>query len=149
MPPIPRFLAAAAGGASLLFRQLFDAPTGTYTYLLVDGPTAEGILIDPVFEQHARDLSLIQELGIDLVASLDTHAHADHVTGSWLMHEATGCAIALAEAVRAENVTLPLADGQRVSFGGRHLTVRATPGHTEPAWAAGPRSAILCCTCRT
>ena len=124
-------LLAAAGGGALLFRQLFDAPTGTFTYLLADVPSGEGVLIDPVFEQHERDLSLIRELGIALVASIDTHAHADHVTGSWLMHEATGCAIALAAAARAENVTQPLQHGDRLSFGGRHLEVRSTPGHTD------------------
>jgi glyoxylase-like metal-dependent hydrolase (beta-lactamase superfamily II)/rhodanese-related sulfurtransferase len=124
-------LTAAAGGGGLLFRQLFDADTGTYTYLLADSACAEGVLIDPVYEQHPRDLSLIRELGIRLVASLDTHVHADHVTGSWLMQEATGCAIGLAAAVGAENVTLPLAHGDRVVFGSRHLKVRATPGHTD------------------
>jgi len=124
-------LTAAAGGAPLLFRQLFDADTGTYTYLLADTDRGEGVLIDPVYEQHGRDLSLIRELGIRLVACLDTHAHADHVTGSWLMREATGCAIGLAGAVGAENVTLPLAHGDRVAFGGRQLEVRATPGHTD------------------
>jgi sulfur dioxygenase len=127
----PLSLEAAAGGSKLLFRQLFDAETGTFTYLLVDGPSGQGVLIDPVFEQHSRDLSLIQELGLALVACLDTHAHADHVTGSWLMHQATGCAIGLAAAARADNVTLPLRHGDRVSFGSRHLDVRATPGHTD------------------
>jgi glyoxylase-like metal-dependent hydrolase (beta-lactamase superfamily II)/rhodanese-related sulfurtransferase len=73
----------------------------------------------------------VRELGIDLVACLDTHAHADHVTGSWRMHRATGCAIGLAAAAHAENVTRPLAHGDRVAFGGRHLEVRATPGHTN------------------
>ncbi|WP_216900736.1 MBL fold metallo-hydrolase [Synechococcus sp. CCY 9618] len=128
-PPFP--LAAAAGGAPLLFRQLFDAETGTFTYLLADVASGEGVLIDPVYEQHPRDLSLVRELGIDLVACLDTHAHADHVTGSWRMHRATGCAIGLAAAVRAQNVTLPLTHGDRVGFGSRHLEVRATPGHTD------------------
>ena len=125
------FLAAAAGGGSLLMRQLFDADTGTFTYLLVDVPSGKGVLIDSVFEQHARDLSLIRELGVELVASIDTHAHADHVTGSWLMHEATGCAIGLAAAARATNVTLPLQHGDHVIFGGRHLEERSTPGHTD------------------
>ena len=128
-PSLP--LAAAAGGGALLFRQLFDADTGTFTCLLADVPSRKGLLIDSVFEQHGRDLSLIRELGIDLVASIDTHAHADHVTGSWLMHEATGCAIGLAAVARAENVTLPLAHGDRVAFGGRSVEVRATPGHTD------------------
>jgi glyoxylase-like metal-dependent hydrolase (beta-lactamase superfamily II) len=124
-------LAAAAGGGSLLFRQLFDGDTGTFTYLLADVTSRKGVIIDTVYEQHGRDLALIRELGIELVASIDTHAHADHVTGSWLMHEATGCAIGLAAAARAENVTLPLRHGDRVAFGGRFLEVRATPGHTD------------------
>jgi glyoxylase-like metal-dependent hydrolase (beta-lactamase superfamily II)/rhodanese-related sulfurtransferase len=124
-------LAAAAGGSTLLFRQLFDAATGTFTYLLADVPSRQGVLIDPVFEQHSRDLSLIHELGLELVASIDTHAHADHVTGSWLMHEATGCAIGLAAAARAENVTRPLQHGDRVAFGSRFVEVRSTPGHTD------------------
>lgn len=124
-------LAAAAGGSPLLFRQLFDADTGTFTYLLADVASRKALLIDSVFEQHDRDLSLIRELGVELVASIDTHAHADHVTGSWLMHEATGCAIGLAACVGAENVTRPLSHGNRVLFGGRHLEVRASPGHTD------------------
>jgi sulfur dioxygenase len=129
--PASTLLATAAGAQPLLFRQLFDADTGTFTYLLADVASRRGVLIDPVFEQHARDLSLIRELGIELLATLDTHAHADHVTGSWLMHEATGCAIGLAAAVGAENVSLPLRHGDRVSFGSRHLEVRSTPGHTD------------------
>lgn len=124
-------LAAAAGGGSLLFRQLFDGDTGTFTYLLADVRSRQGLLIDAVFEQHDRDLALIRELDIDLVACLDTHAHADHVTGSWLMHAATGSAIGLAAAVGAEYVSLPLRHGDRVPFGERSLEVRATPGHTD------------------
>jgi len=124
-------LAEAAGHSSLLMRQLFDAATGTFTYLLADVISAKGVLIDSVFEQHGRDLSLIRELGIELVASIDTHAHADHVSGSWLMQQATGCAIGLAEAARAENVSLPLSHGDRVQFGCRFLGVRSTPGHTD------------------
>ncbi|MEB3331599.1 MAG: rhodanese-like domain-containing protein [Synechococcaceae cyanobacterium] len=127
----PTLLAAAAGGGALLLRQLFDADTGTYTYLIADVASSQGVLIDPVYEQHSRDRSLIRELGIALVASLDTHAHADHITGSWLMHRATGCAIGLAAVIGAENVSLPLRHGERVGFGGRHLQVRATPGHTD------------------
>jgi glyoxylase-like metal-dependent hydrolase (beta-lactamase superfamily II)/rhodanese-related sulfurtransferase len=127
----PVSLAAAAGGRSLLFRQLFDADTGTFTYLLADVVSRQGVLIDSVAEQHARDLALIQELGIELVASIDTHAHADHVTGSWLMHQVTGCAIGLAAAAHAQNVTMPLAHGDRVHFGARSVAVRSTPGHTD------------------
>ncbi|MCP9799683.1 MBL fold metallo-hydrolase [Synechococcus sp. RedBA-s] len=124
-------LAAAAGGNTLLFRQLFDADTGTFTYLIAEVTSGQALLVDSVFEQHDRDLALVQELGLQLVACLDTHAHADHVTGSWLMHAATGSSIALAAGVGAENVTLPLRQGDRVAFGGRALEVRATPGHTN------------------
>ena len=131
LSPATPLLLQAAAGAPLLLRQLFDAATGTFTYLLADVTSGEGVLIDPVFEQHARDLALVQELGIELMASIDTHAHADHVTGSWLMHEATGCAIGLAAAARAEHVTLPLHHGDRVRFGVRWLEVRSTPGHTD------------------
>lgn len=131
LTPATSLLRAAAGGAPLLLRQLFDATTGTFTYLIADADSGEGVLIDPVFEQHDRDLSLIRELGIQLVACLDTHVHADHVSGSWLMHQATGSAIALAAAAGAENVTLPLHHGDRVRFGARCLEVRSTPGHTD------------------
>ena len=123
-------LRAAAGAWGLLLRQCFDADTGTYTYLLADPASAEGVLIDPVFSQHGRDLALIRELGISLVATLDTHVHADHVSGAWLLQRATGCAIGLAERAGAENVTLPLVEGDRVCFGARYLEVLATPGHT-------------------
>jgi glyoxylase-like metal-dependent hydrolase (beta-lactamase superfamily II)/rhodanese-related sulfurtransferase len=124
-------LRAAAGASGLLLRQCFDADTGTYTYLLADPASGEGVLIDPVFSQHGRDLALIRELGIALVATLDTHVHADHVSGAWLLQRATGCAIGLAERAGAENVTLPLVEGDRVRFGGRQLAVLATPGHTD------------------
>ena len=124
-------LRAAAGASGLLLRQCFDADTGTYTYLLADPASGEGVLIDPVFSQHGRDLALIRELSIALVATLDTHVHADHVSGAWLLQRATGCAIGLAERAGAENVSLPLVEGDRVRFGGRQLAVLATPGHTD------------------
>ena len=103
----------AAGVGSLLFRQLQDADTGTFTYLLADPATAEAVLIDPVFERQHRDLALIRELGLQLVASLDTHVHADHVTASWCLHAASGCAIGLSAIAGADFVTRPLAHGDR------------------------------------
>lgn len=146
-------LLAAAGGASLLLRQLFDADTGTFTYLLADGGTGEGVLIDPVFEQHNHDLALIRELVIELVASLDTHAHADHVTGSWLMQQATGCAIGLAAAVRAENVTHPLAHGDRIPLAAgswKCAPPPATPMAASPLCSTTSRrpSPATPCWCR-
>jgi sulfur dioxygenase len=113
----------------MLFRQLFDQASSTFTYLLADA--GEAVLIDSVFEQHRRDAALIRELELTLRYTLDTHCHADHVTGAWLMREAFGSAIGLASTYRAQNVDLPLNDGDVVRFGKRALNVRATPGHTD------------------
>jgi sulfur dioxygenase len=115
----------------MLFRQLFDQVSSTYTYLLADEHTREAVLIDCVFEQHARDAALIRELALRLTATIDTHCHADHVTGAWLMREATGSRIALAGAYGAANVDQPLGHGDVVRFGAEALAVRATPGHTD------------------
>jgi sulfur dioxygenase len=115
----------------MLFRQLFDQTSSTYTYLLADERTREAVLIDPVFEQHARDAALIRELGLTLRHTLDTHCHADHVTGAWLMKMALGSTIALSRAYGAANVDVPLGHGDVIRFGGETLEVRATPGHTE------------------
>jgi len=113
----------------LVFRQLFDAASSTYTYLL--GDAGEAVLIDPVFENARRDAALLRELGLRLVATLDTHVHADHVTGAWLLKQRCGSRILLGEACGAANADRLLAHGDRVAFGARHLEVRATPGHTS------------------
>src|SRR3954464_11687969 len=95
----------------MTFRQLFDQVSSTYTYLLADEGTREAVLIDPVFEQHPRDAALIRELELRLLAVLDTHCHADHVTGAWLMKAAFGSRVGLAAVYGAENVDLALAHG--------------------------------------
>jgi glyoxylase-like metal-dependent hydrolase (beta-lactamase superfamily II)/rhodanese-related sulfurtransferase len=115
----------------MLFRQLFDQVSSTYTYLLADQRAREAVLIDCVFEQHARDAALLRELGLTLVYTLDTHCHADHVTGAWLMKAELGSRIALSAAYGAANVDLPLAHGSVIRFGGETLEARATPGHTS------------------
>jgi glyoxylase-like metal-dependent hydrolase (beta-lactamase superfamily II)/rhodanese-related sulfurtransferase len=112
----------------LIFRQLFDVASSTYTYLL--GDAGEAVIIDPVFENARRDAALVRELGLRLVATLDTHVHADHVTGAWLLKQRCGSAILLSRASTAANADRLLAHGDRVGFGTRHLEVRATPGHT-------------------
>ncbi len=115
----------------MIIRQLFDPASSTYTYLLADDATREAVLIDPVWEKHARDLSLLRELEVTLKTTVETHCHADHVTGAWLMKAAVGSAIAMSAAYGAENVDRPLCDGDVIPFGGRALEVRATPGHTS------------------
>ncbi|KQV87939.1 MBL fold metallo-hydrolase [Massilia sp. Root351] len=113
----------------MIFRQLFDPTSSTYTYLL--GDSGEAVLIDSVYEQVPRDLALLGELNLRLLASLDTHVHADHVTGAWRLHQRCGSSMAVAEAAGAALADRPLRHGDRIQFGSRHLTVRATPGHTN------------------
>ncbi len=115
----------------LIFRQLFDQQSSTYTYLLADSATREAVLIDPVFEQVRRDSALIEELGLRLLYTIDTHVHADHVTGAWLLKQRTGSRIAISAASGAEGADLYLNRGERCAFGARHLVVRSTPGHTS------------------
>ncbi|MBL8674843.1 MAG: MBL fold metallo-hydrolase [Rhodospirillales bacterium] len=114
----------------LVFRQLFDPQSSTYTYLLGDGDTRQAVIVDPVFEQARRDAALVEELGLKVVAIVETHVHADHVTGAWLLRRRLGGAIALAAASGAEGADRYLAHGDRIGFGRRFLEVRATPGHT-------------------
>jgi len=114
----------------LIFRQLFDPTSSTYSYLLADRRSRGAVLIDPVFEQARRDAALIQELDLKLVAALDTHVHADHVTAAWLFKTRCGSEIAIGAASGASGADRYLAHGDRVQFGNRYLEVRATPGHT-------------------
>src|SRR5512143_1495343 len=114
-----------------IFRQLFDPQSSTYSYLLRDRASGQAVLIDPVFEQAARDAALVRELGLTLAATLETHVHADHVTGAWLLKKRLGGRIAISAASGAEGADIRLADGDRVGFGGRHVVALATPGHTN------------------
>ncbi len=115
----------------LIFRQLFDPTSSTYTYLLGDNASGEALLIDPVFEHERRDLALLRELGLRLVATLDTHVHADHVTGAWLLKARSGSQILLSAAAGANGADRLLRHGDRVQFGARYVEARATPGHTS------------------
>lgn len=115
----------------LIFRQLFDPQSSTYTYLLGDADSGEGVLVDPVFEQAQRDAALINELGLKLVATLETHVHADHVTGGWMLKRQFGSDIVISKASGAQGADRYVVDGDEVAFGKRHLQIRSTPGHTD------------------
>jgi sulfur dioxygenase len=115
----------------MLLRQLFDYETWTYTYLLADEETGEAVLIDPVIDQVERDIKLVDELGLKLAYTLDTHAHADHITGSGLLRKRLGSKAVMSAAVGAEGIDIAVQDGDRLKFGSIELEVRATPGHTD------------------
>ncbi len=115
----------------LIFRQLFDPSSSTYTYLLADEKTRECVLIDPVFEQAMRDTALINELGLKLLATLETHVHADHVTSAWLLKQKLGSEIILSASSGAEGADRYVKTGDTVVFGDQTLEVRSTPGHTD------------------
>jgi sulfur dioxygenase len=114
----------------MIFRQLFDPLSSTYTYLLADPRARKAVLIDPVWDQFVRDSSLLRELGVELGHTLETHVHADHVTAAWLFKQKFGSGIVMSANAGATDVDLPVKDGDTIGFGDQSLHVRATPGHT-------------------
>ncbi|XP_068780339.1 persulfide dioxygenase ETHE1, mitochondrial [Struthio camelus] len=117
-------------GRRLLLRQLFEARSCTYTYLLADAASGDAVLIDPVLETVARDSRLLRELGLRLRYAVNTHCHADHVTGTGALRAALpGCRSVISQASGAR-ADLLLRDGDRLSFGAFALEARASPGHT-------------------
>lgn len=115
----------------MIFRQLFDSTSSTFTYLLADADSRQALLIDPVFGQVSRDLALLDELDLTLHLVVDTHAHADHITAAWLLKQKTGCQIASSATIGAQHVDIALSDGQTFGVQGVTLTAMATPGHTD------------------
>jgi sulfur dioxygenase len=115
----------------MLFRQLFDPETSTWTYLLADESTREAVLIDPVLEQVERDLTLLRELELTLRYAVDTHVHADHVTGAGTLRERTGAHTVLSERGGTGRPDVLVKQGDLVRFGAYALEVRETPGHTS------------------
>ncbi len=115
----------------MLFRQLFDLESSTYTYLLADETTREAVMIDPVIENVDRDLALLRELDLRLTHALDTHVHADHVTALGTLRDKTGCKTVLSERAGVGWADVFVKDGDRIRFGAHELEVRETPGHTS------------------
>ena len=112
-------------------RQLFDEDSSTYTYLLWDAQTHDGILIDPVDTQVERDIAVAQENGVNLLFGINTHAHADHITGTYLLKQKLSgfkSVIAGASGAIADILIKP---GDRITFGSRHVEAIPTPGHTD------------------
>lgn len=115
----------------MLFRQLFDKEPSTYTYLIADENTKAAILVDPVLEQVERDLQLIQELGLTLHYCLETHIHADHITGTGKLRQLTGCLGIVPENAPASCADKQIKDGEILELGSIVIQAIATPGHTD------------------
>jgi len=114
----------------MIFRQLFDPATSAFSYLIADPNTGAASLIDPVFGQVERDAALIAELDLKLLWTLETHVHADHVTGAWALKEKMSSKIAVAKASGALDADRYLIAGDTIDVGNFEILVRATPGHT-------------------
>jgi glyoxylase-like metal-dependent hydrolase (beta-lactamase superfamily II) len=115
----------------MLFRQLFDQESSTYTYLIADPITKEAILVDPVLEKVERDLKLLQELGFTLRYCLETHIHADHITGTGKLREVTNCLGIVPENAQAACANRYIKDGEILQVGSISVKAIATPGHTD------------------
>ncbi|XP_022107822.1 persulfide dioxygenase ETHE1, mitochondrial-like [Acanthaster planci] len=117
--------------SDLLFRQLFDYQSYTYTYLLADRQTKEAILIDPVLELVNRDAHLLEDLQLSLKFAVNTHCHADHITGTGeLKKRFPGCRSVISEQSGAK-ADVYITEGDKVAFGSKVLEVLSTPGHTN------------------
>src|SRR6187551_3092974 len=119
----------------MIFRQLFDTVSGTYSYLLASRRGGEALIIDPVIEKVDRYLQLIHELDVRLVKAVDTHLHADHVTGLGALRDRTRCITVMGENSKADVVSMRLADGDRLDIEGVSLDVIYTPGHTDDSYS--------------
>lgn len=118
----------------MIFRQLFDQTSCTYTYLLASRHGGEAVLIDPVLERVERYLQLLEELDLRLVKAIDTHLHADHVTGLGALRDRTRCVTVMGQQSRADVVAMRVADGDRIEAEGLALEVIYTPGHTDDSY---------------
>ncbi len=115
----------------MFFKQLFDPASSTYSYLIADDETHEAVLIDPVIEQLERDLKLVREHDLTLKYVLETHVHADHITASLALKQATGAQTAVSNDCHAQGYDRMLEDGNVILFGREEILVIATPGHTS------------------
>ena len=119
----------------MIFRQLFDAASSTYTYLLASRTGGEALLIDPVKDNTAQYLQLVEQLSVKLVIAIDTHTHADHVTALGALRDASACVTMMGEQSRAECVSARFGDGEQIRVDDLKLRALYTPGHTDESYS--------------
>src|SRR5450755_3219835 len=127
----------------MIFRQLFDSVSGTYSYLLASRAGGEALIIDPVLEKVDRYLQLIGELDLRLVKAVDTHLHADHITGLGALRDRTHCITVMGENTKADVVSMRLAEGDKLTIEGLALDVLYTPGHTDDSYSFLTRDRVF------
>ena len=118
----------------MIFRQLFDSVSGTYTYLLASRAGGEALIIDPVLEKVDRYIQLVKELDLRLVKAVDTHLHADHITGLGALRDRTQCVTVMGEQSRVDVVSMRVTEGDKLAIEGLVLDVIYTPGHTDDSY---------------
>lgn len=119
----------------MIFRQLFDSVSSTYTYLIASRRGGEALIIDPVLEKVDRYLQLLEELDLKLLKAVDTHVHADHITGLGALRDRTQCVTVMGEMSAVDVVSVRVAEGDRVAVEGVKLDVIYTPGHTDDSYS--------------
>jgi glyoxylase-like metal-dependent hydrolase (beta-lactamase superfamily II)/rhodanese-related sulfurtransferase len=127
----------------MIFRQLFDAVSGTYTYLLASRRGGEALIIDPVLEKVDRYLALIRDLDLKLVKAVDTHLHADHITGLGALRDHTRCITVMGEQSSVDVVSMRLSDGDTLRIEGLELEAIYTPGHTDDSYSFHMRDRVF------
>src|SRR3954470_14572880 len=119
----------------MIFRQLFDAVSSTYSYLVASRPGGEALIIDPVLEKVDRYIQLVEELDLRLVKAIDTHIHADQITGLGALRDRTRCVTVMGEQSKVDVVSMRVADGDQLEIEGLALDVIYTPGHTDDSYS--------------
>lgn len=119
----------------MIFRQLFDRTSSTYSYLIAERSGGEALLIDPVLENTDQYVRLLNELDVKLAMAVDTHIHADHVTALGNLRQQTDCATAMGEKSAAECVSVKFREGEKLSVDNLQLDVLYTPGHTDDSYS--------------
>ena len=119
----------------MIFRQLFDSVSSTYTYLLASRRGGEALIIDPVLEKVDRYIQLLHDLDLKLIKAVDTHIHADHITGLGALRDKTHCITVMGEQSGVDVVSMRVSDGDKIDIEGLSLDVLYTPGHTDDSYS--------------